>query len=118
MMAAERRKADQSVFAHARWILLRLIHPDRTTRMGAFLLMPIYEYHCEPCDHIFETLVRGSSDVARCPRCGNIDVAKQFSVPAAVHSGHSSSLPMCHTPDTPSFGCGGPSAGLAHCAFE
>ena len=43
--------------------------------------MPIYEYHCEPCDHTFETLIRGNSDVARCPHCGNIEVAKQFSVP-------------------------------------
>ena len=47
--------------------------------------MPIYEYHCEPCEHTFETLIRGSGDLARCPRCGNIEVAKQFSVPAAAH---------------------------------
>src|SRR5208337_3578084 len=96
----ERRKADQSGFAHARWILLPLIYPDRTTRTGDFLLMPSYEYHCKPCDHIFETLVRGSSDVARCPRCGNIDVAKQFSIPASVDSGRSNSLLMCNPPGT------------------
>ena len=44
--------------------------------------MPIYEYHCDPCDHSFETLIRGGGDAARCPRCGNLEVAKQFSVPA------------------------------------
>ena len=49
--------------------------------------MPIYEYHCEPCEHTFETLIRGNGDVARCPRCGNLEVAKQFSVPAAAHTG-------------------------------
>lgn len=80
--------------------------------------MPIYEYHCKPCDHIFETLVRGPSDVARCPRCGNIDVAKQFSVPASAHSGRSNSLPMCDNPSTPSFGCGRPECGSGRCAFE
>ena len=57
--------------------------------------MPIYEYHCEPCDHTFETLIRREGDVARCPRCGNIDVAKQFSVPAAAHRCRPISLPIC-----------------------
>ncbi|MGO8902295.1 MAG: FmdB family zinc ribbon protein [Isosphaeraceae bacterium] len=80
--------------------------------------MPIYEYHCKPCDHIFEALVRGPSDAARCPRCGNIDVAKQFSVPASVHSGRSNSLPMYDNPSTSSFGCGRPECGSGHCAFE
>jgi len=86
--------------------------------MGDFLLMPIYEYHCKPCDHIFETLVRTSSNAARCPRCGNIDVAKQFSIPASVHSDRSNSLPMCNTPGTPGFGCGQPECGSGRCAFE
>lgn len=49
--------------------------------------MPIYEYHCEPCDHTFETLIRSESDIARCPSCGSIDVSKQLSVPAAAQTG-------------------------------
>jgi putative FmdB family regulatory protein len=80
--------------------------------------MPIYEYHCEPCEHTFETLIRGSSDVARCPKCGNIEVAKQFSVPAAAHSGRSASLPICGESSRPSEGCGRPQCGAGHCAFE
>ena len=79
--------------------------------------MPIYEYHCEPCEHTFETLIRGASDVARCPKCGNIDVAKQFSVPAAAHSGRSSSLPVCAS-SSPSPTCGRPECGSGRCAFE
>ncbi len=70
--------------------------------------MPIYEYHCEPCDEAFETLVRSSNDIAHCPKCGNIEVKKQFSVPASAHTGSASSasLPVCETgPST--FGCGG-----------
>ena len=59
--------------------------------------MPIYEYHCEPCDHNFETLIRSRDDLAHCPKCGGIELAKQLSVPAAAHSGgdRSSSLPIC-----------------------
>lgn len=66
--------------------------------------MPIYEYRCEPCDHRFETLVRSASDVARCPRCGGLEVSKEFSVPAAAQSGQSSSS----LPSLPACGGGGP----------
>ncbi len=72
--------------------------------------MPIYEYRCAPCDHTFETLIRSSSDVARCPECGNTELAKQFSVPAAAQTGSGSqrgSLPVCDTGPAPPGGCGG-----------
>ncbi len=70
--------------------------------------MPIYEYRCAPCDQTFETLVRTPNDVARCPSCGGIDLAKQFSVPAAAKTSGSqgSSLPVCETGPS-NFGCGG-----------
>lgn len=81
--------------------------------------MPLYEYHCEPCDHTFETLVRSSSDVPRCPRCGASDhLAKLLSVPAAAHTGgKSSDLPMCGP--SPSFGggCGAPQCGGGMCGM-
>lgn len=80
--------------------------------------MPIYEYHCEPCDHTFETLIRREGDAARCPRCGNIDVAKQFSVPAAAQSHSGSSSLHVRGNDGPSFGCGRPECGSGSCAFE
>ena len=70
--------------------------------------MPIYEYRCEPCNHTFETLVRSAGDAAHCPNCGNADVDKQFSVPAAAQTGggSSSSLPVCDS-GAGTFGCGG-----------
>jgi len=70
--------------------------------------MPIYEYRCEPCDRTFETLVRTPTDVAHCPKCGNVEVVKQFSVPAAAQTGGSrgGALPVCDT-GAASFGCGG-----------
>jgi putative FmdB family regulatory protein len=78
--------------------------------------MPIYEYHCEPCAHSFETLIRSSSDVARCPRCGSVEVAKQFSVPAAAQTGQAgSSLPIS---SHAGGGCGRPQCGSGRCAFE
>jgi putative FmdB family regulatory protein len=73
--------------------------------------MPIYEYRCEPCRHTFETLIRSNGDTAHCPQCGGIELVKQFSVPAMVHSGKASSaLPICET-GAKNFGCGG-----GHCA--
>jgi putative FmdB family regulatory protein len=82
--------------------------------------MPIHEYHCEPCDHVFETLIRRPTDVAHCPKCGTIDVVKQFSVPASAQVGSgssaSSSLPICGQPS--SFGCGAGGCGSGMCAME
>jgi len=79
--------------------------------------MPLYEYYCEPCDHAFETLIRGAGDVARCPRCGSIEVAKRLSVPAAhVGRGQSSELPVCRETGGPAFGCGRPQCGSGMCA--
>ena len=78
--------------------------------------MPIYEYRCEPCDHSFETLIRSSGDAARCPKCGNIEVEKQFSVPATVRSG-AGSLPIASSAPM-GGGCGRPQCGSGGCGFE
>jgi putative FmdB family regulatory protein len=85
--------------------------------------MPIHEYRCEPCDHTFETLIRRSTDVAHCPKCGTIDVLKQFSVPAAAQTGAgagASSLPICGqpSPSPGSFGCGSGGCGTGMCSMD
>lgn len=80
--------------------------------------MPMYEYRCEPCDHTFETLVRSSSDVPRCPKCRGIDLAKQFSVPARASVASGSSLPVCQPTAAPSFGgCGAGGCGSGMCGL-
>jgi putative FmdB family regulatory protein len=80
--------------------------------------MPLYEYRCDPCDHTFETLVRSASDVARCPRCGNVELAKQFSVPAAAQTGGSAGgLPVCET-GASNFGCGGGRCATGMCSMD
>lgn len=82
--------------------------------------MPIYEYRCTPCDHTFETLIRSSGDVARCPRCGNLDLAKQFSVPAAAQTARAGagSLPVCGDAGARAFGCGGGPCATGLCGAE
>ncbi|HWE38756.1 MAG TPA: zinc ribbon domain-containing protein [Isosphaeraceae bacterium] len=82
--------------------------------------MPIYEYRCEPCHHDFETLVRGSGDVPHCPRCGGIDLVKQFSVPAAAQAGgpKSSSLPICDPGGGDPFGCGAGGCRTGMCGLD
>jgi len=80
--------------------------------------MPLYEYHCEPCEHTFETLIR-AGDLARCPRCGSVDVAKLLSVPAAAQVGHTRAgdLPICSDPGGGlSAGCGRAQCGSGMCA--
>jgi len=32
--------------------------------------MPLYEYRCEKCQHVFERLVLGEADPVDCPQCG------------------------------------------------
>jgi putative FmdB family regulatory protein len=40
--------------------------------------MPIYEYQCRVCGHLFETLVRGSDQPA-CPGCHSHDIERMLS---------------------------------------
>jgi putative FmdB family regulatory protein len=80
--------------------------------------MPLYEYRCAPCDHTFETLIRRPTDAAHCPKCGSVEVAKQFSVPAAAQTNGAAagSLPVCDAP--PSFGCGNGRCGTGLCSMD
>jgi putative FmdB family regulatory protein len=81
--------------------------------------MPIYEYHCAPCQHTFETLIRSPGDPAHCPKCGGHELDKLFSVPAAAHSSPGagqSALPVCDA--GPSFGCGQGRCATGMCSFD
>lgn len=43
--------------------------------------MPIFDFQCKQCDHVFETLVLGSTAPV-CPECGSRNLEKQVSRPA------------------------------------
>jgi putative FmdB family regulatory protein len=77
--------------------------------------MPIYEYHCRPCDQTFETLVRSPAETPECPQCGESKyLTKQFSPPAAAQSGSSARANL------PISGCGAPSCcmGTGGCSLN
>lgn len=64
--------------------------------------MPLFEFHCEPCNADFELLVR-SSETPACPECGQVEIERLFSAPAApVMNG--GSLPMASDCPPPSAG--------------
>lgn len=75
--------------------------------------MPLYEFHCDRCDHDVEVLVR-SSEEPLCPECGSNDLEKLLSVPAApaISSG---SLPIASAGEASS--CGRPQCGSGRCMF-
>jgi putative FmdB family regulatory protein len=79
--------------------------------------MPLYEYRCEPCAHVFETLVRSADEVPRCPRCGGQTLTRQLSVPAAAQTGAGrSDMPVCG-PAPGGGGCGAPWCGTGGCGM-
>lgn len=49
--------------------------------------MPIYEYHCEQCDHDFEYLVFNGQEPDACPSCNSDQVARQMSICGFVSKG-------------------------------
>ena len=61
--------------------------------------MPIYEYKCEKCGHVFESLqsINASSENVVCTECGSSNVTKLFSAFASSggekHSTTSGCLP-------------------------
>jgi putative FmdB family regulatory protein len=47
--------------------------------------MPIYEFHCEQCEHDSEILVRSSDwKGTKCPQCGSTKISKKFSTFASA----------------------------------
>ena len=45
--------------------------------------MPIYEYQCEACGHVFDSLQKVSeAPLTTCPECGQETLRKQVSAPA------------------------------------
>jgi len=45
--------------------------------------MPIYEFYCKACTHIFEELCKIGTQPEQCPRCGAIEIFRKVSKFAA-----------------------------------
>lgn len=41
--------------------------------------MPIYEYQCQGCRHVFEYLILSSSAAAKCPACDSLQLDRLVS---------------------------------------
>jgi putative FmdB family regulatory protein len=53
--------------------------------------MPIYEYQCEACGHVFDSLQKISeAPLTKCPDCGAEALKKLVSAPAFLGTGLSS----------------------------
>lgn len=77
--------------------------------------MPIYEYKCENCQHLFEKLVRNGRDIPdKCPECGGGALRKAFSTFTAASAAPSSSSPCAETGSCP---VGGRCDGVDSCPF-
>ncbi|MBD3243950.1 MAG: zinc ribbon domain-containing protein [Chitinivibrionales bacterium] len=50
--------------------------------------MPIFEYRCKSCGHVFDELLRSADSPAPpCPSCGATEPEKLLSVIGGVHMG-------------------------------
>lgn len=47
--------------------------------------MPVFEYVCRPCEHVFEKLVL-RSEPSSCPKCGAADPQRMISAPRVKSS--------------------------------
>ncbi|MBD3387033.1 hypothetical protein GF407_19170 [candidate division KSB1 bacterium] len=57
--------------------------------------MPIYEYSCRSCGHLFEKLVSASNGAITCERCDSSDVEKMISIVGGIFShGHNKECPV------------------------
>jgi putative FmdB family regulatory protein len=55
--------------------------------------MPLYEYHCDECQHEFEKMLRfsESNTLPACPQCNSAQTRKKISAVAAIGVGDSGS---------------------------
>lgn len=68
--------------------------------------MPIYEFKCEKCGHLFEYFAQKTGEQAsECPQCGASDVKKQFSTFNAGDSNSSSDASSCASGTCPTGSC-------------
>lgn len=66
--------------------------------------MPLYEYECNSCHDIVEVLVRHDQEQPACPACGDEELTRVLSVPAAPAISGGNRLPVAGSDQS----CGAP----------
>jgi putative FmdB family regulatory protein len=51
--------------------------------------MPLFEFVCNNCKELFETLILEGASKIECPKCKSVDIIKQFSVFSAKSQNNS-----------------------------
>jgi putative FmdB family regulatory protein len=72
--------------------------------------MPIYEYHCDTCDHEFEHLAKSmsaSGEAVQCPQCSSKKTGRKLSVFAVSGAKASAQKSSGHV-HSGGCGCGRP----------
>ncbi|HSB04031.1 MAG TPA: zinc ribbon domain-containing protein [Thermodesulfobacteriota bacterium] len=69
--------------------------------------MPIYEYHCNRCDHEFEKLVFSSSEKVDCSNCKSKKVSRKMSTFAFSSGGKFKSTASSSCGSCSSSSCSG-----------
>jgi putative FmdB family regulatory protein len=85
-------------------------------RSKGVIVMPIFEYICQECQHEFETLVFGR-DKAKCPKCQSQKLSPQLSVFAMSAKGTSSKGMSANAAPTSACGSCGDPRGPGSCSL-
>ncbi len=74
--------------------------------------MPVYDYKCLACGHVFELLahISGDNDKYKCPVCGSYQLDRMLSAPSLLRHRNSPGSTCCGRTercDTPPCSTGG-----------
>ena len=71
--------------------------------------MPLYEFGCAACDHVFDALVtKVSGEPGHCPACGKAEVRRLIGLPAPGRVKDAAPATNCRGDGPP---CGAPRCG-------
>ena len=98
-----------SYWAFPVWACNRKGHFQAILLTQRSTIMPIYEFKCQSCDNVFESLrfpSDGDGDIA-CPSCGGKNNEKLLSAFACISSSSTEGLPGCAASPNCAAGEGG-----------
>lgn len=76
--------------------------------------MPLFEFKCEDCGRLTETLIFGAQDQPCCQSCGSTNMTKQMSAPSSMSGPVKNTMPgfkdtaCCGSSPGKAEGCAGP----------